>query len=363
MTPSSPTQSRPEAQSAPTISPPARAGGEAPRLRTLLMRFGARPEASAAVGVIAVFAYFAISAGSSGFLTGTATANYLETAAQIGIVTCAVALLMIAGDFDISVGSMIGAGAVAVAWPLTSWHWPLWAALCFGLVISCLVGLIQGAIVMRTTLPSFIVTLAGLYVIRGLNLEITQSLTGTTEIGGVTDAAKGSFLAPLFIGKVAGLPVVVFWWIGLTLVAMVVLTRTRFGNWIYACGGDRESARRSGVPVAKVKILLFMFTAMTATLVGVLTMFSVNAANITTGNGFEFSTITAAVIGGTLLTGGFGSPIGAALGALVYGIVTQGFFYTDIDGNWVEVFLGAMLLIAVAINHYARSETLKRRGS
>jgi len=329
----------------------------------LLVRAVARPEASAALAVAVVFTYFAVEAGDKGFLSHTATANYLETAAQIGIVTCAVALLMIAGDFDISVGSMIGAGGIAVAWPLTSWHWPLWAAVCFGLGIACVVGLIQGTIVMKTTLPSFIVTLAGLYAIRGLNLEITQSLTGTTEIDGVTDAAKGSFLSSLFVGKAAGLPVIVFWWIGITLVATFVLTRTRFGNWIYACGGDRESARRSGVPVTKVKVALFMFTAASATLVGALMMFSVDTANITTGNGFEFSTITAAVIGGTLLTGGFGSPIGAALGALVYGIVTQGFFYTSIDGNWIEVFLGAMLLLAVGVNHYARSVTLRRRGS
>jgi simple sugar transport system permease protein len=331
-------------------------------LRMRLLRLTARPEASAAVGVVAVFAYFAITAGGNGFLSGSGTENYLAVASQIGIITCAVALLMIAGEFDLSVGAMTGAGGIAVAYPLVFEGWPLWLALLLGVALACLVGFIQGMVVVRTGLPSFIVTLAGLYVVSGLNLEITKSLTGVTQIDGVVGAVEGDFLGPLFTGEVLGLPVEVAWWVGLTVIAMALLTRTRFGNWIYAAGGDRESARRAGVPVARVKVALFIGTAVAATLVGTLTMFTVDAANITTGTGFEFQTITAAVIGGTLLTGGFGSPVGAALGALVYGMVTQGFFFTSIDGNWVTVFLGAMLFVVVLVNHYAHGASLKRRS-
>jgi simple sugar transport system permease protein len=331
--------------------------------RHLLVRIAARPEASAAVGAIVVFAYFAIAAGDNGFLSSTGTSNYLEVAAQIGIIACAAGLLMIAGEYDLSVGSMTGAGGIAVAYPLVHLDWPLWVALAFGLAIACVVGLIQGLIVLKTKLPSFIVTLAGLYVISGLNLELTRSLTDATSVDGVTAASNGDFLARLFTGEVFGLPVVVAWWLGLTLLAMWGLNRTRFGNWIYACGGDRESARRAGVPVARVKVTLFVCVAISATLVGALMMFTIDSANVNAGNGFEFQTITAAVIGGTLITGGFGSPIGVAFGALIYGMVNQGFFFTDISGDLVTVFLGAMLLLAVLVNHYARAYSLRRLGN
>lgn len=141
------------------------------------------------------------------------------------------------------------------------------------------------------------------------------------------------------------------------------MTRARIGNWIYACGGDREAARRAGVPVKRVRVLLFIFTALMSTLVGVLIMFTADAANINNGSGYEFQTITATVIGGALLTGGFGSPIGTALGSLVYAMVASGFFFTNIDGNWIDVFLGVMLLFAVAGNHYARWFAIRSRGS
>ncbi|HZV72102.1 MAG TPA: ABC transporter permease [Conexibacter sp.] len=333
------------------------------RRSSLFVRAALRPETSAAIGVVVVFAYFGVTAGGSGFLTTASTQSYLQVASLIGILTCAVALLMIAGEFDLSVGSMTGAGGIAVAYPVVYHGWPLWLALLLGFAIACGVGLLQGVVIMKTRLPSFIVTLAGLFVIAGLTLAITKLLTNATTVDGIEAAAKGDPILPLLSGSVDGVPASVIWWLGLTLLAMYVLNRTRFGNWMYACGGDAESARRSGVPVSRVKVLLFVGTALAATFVGVLSIFTIDSASVTTGTGYEFQTITAAVIGGTLLTGGFGSPIGAALGALIFGMVNQGFFFTDIEGNWFQVFLGAMLLIAVLVNHYARLYALRRGAS
>jgi simple sugar transport system permease protein len=333
------------------------------RRRRPLVRLVTRPESTAAVGVVVVFAYFALTAGHRGFLSTTGTDNYLQVAGQIGLIASAVTLLMIAGEFDLSVGSMVGAGGIAVAYPVVYHHWPLWAALLVGCAVALLVGVIQGVIVVATGLPSFIVTLAGMFIIAGLNLEITNKLAQGGEIDGMNAVLAHDWLRPAFAGRVHGLSVDVFWWLGITALATWVMTRARLGNWIYACGGDRDAARRAGVPVKRVKVLLFVFTALMSTLVGVLIMFSVDAANINNGNGYEFQTITAAVIGGALLTGGFGSAIGTALGSLIYAMVGAGFFFTNIDGNWVEVFLGTMLLLAVAANHYARWFAIRSRGA
>lgn len=181
-----------------------------PTRRRPLVRLLTRPESTAAVGVVVVFAYFALTAGGNGFLTATGTDNYLQVAAQIGLIACAVTLLMIAGEFDLSVGSMVGAGGVAVAYPVVYHHWPLWAALFVGVAVAVLVGLIQGAIVVITGLPSFIVTLAGMFIILGLNIEITNTISQTSEIDGMNEALSHDWLKPLFAGSVHGLSVDVF---------------------------------------------------------------------------------------------------------------------------------------------------------
>ena len=131
-----------------------------------------------------------------------------------------------------------------------------------------------------------------------------------------------------------------------------MLLNTRFGNWIFAVGGDANAARNVGVPVARVKIVLFMLTALAATLFATIQVLGVGSADTLRGTQKEFEAIIAAVIGGCLLTGGYGSAIGAAFGALIFGFVQMGIFYTGIDTDWFKVFLGSMVLIAVLFNNY-----------
>lgn len=371
----------------PTPSPDERVR-ETPLIERLLRR----PEMGAVAGAIIVFIFFGIVAGDSGMFSPSGTANFLEWAAFLGIIAIAAALLMIGGEFDLSVGSMIGFASIAIAIPVAQWGWPLWMAILFAFIIATMVGYSNAFLVNKTGLPSFIITLAMLYILRGLTIALTRLFTNRTQVPGLRDAyetcevnALGEqvcqytdWLAPLFVARIGenwftevvdgrvisawnGLPVVVLWWIGLTAIATFILLRTRFGNWIFAVGGDKNAARNVGVPVERVKTVLFICTACAATLFATIQVLDAGSADTQRGVLKEFEAIIAAVIGGCLLTGGYGSAIGAAFGALIFGTVFQGIYYTNVNTDWFKVFLGAMLIIAVLFNNYIRRRATTSR--
>lgn len=341
-------------------------GDERLRRESTLRRLLRRPELGAVGGAILVWLFFAIVAGNSGFLNLRGTATYLEVAAQLGILAVAVSLLMIAGEFDLSVGSIIGASGMITVLLAVEFGWNIWAALLVSLVFSLAVGAVNGLLVVRTRLPSFIITLASLFVIRGLTIGITRLLTGRTQIGGIQntlgyDSASTVFASALRVvdptsarGASAEFPISILWWLVIAAIATYVLLRTRPGNWIFGIGGDENAARNVGVPVERIKIILFMTTAAAAWLVATITVFEASGADVLRGERREFFAIIATVIGGTLLTGGYGSAIGAVFGALIVGMVQQGIVFTGIDSDWFQVFLGAMLIIAVLVNNYIR---------
>ena len=317
-------------------------------------RIMARPELGAVAGLVLVFAIFSLVAGNRGFLTREGTLNYLEVAAQLGLVTVPVALLMIAGEFDLSVGAMVGASGVLLAILVTKYGWPLWAALLVTLGVAMLLGYINGYLVIRTGLPSFIITLGTMFVLRGATLGFTRLLTGVTVVSGVSAEVGSNSLVKAFTGTPWGVPASIFWWLIVTLAATWVLQRTPFGNWIFGSGGDPVAARNVGVPVARVKIALFMATSTSAALLAMIQVLRYGSADVLRGTSLEFQAIAASVIGGTLLTGGYGSAVGAALGALIFGMVSQGIFFTGINTDWFQVFLGAMLVGAVLFNRFVR---------
>jgi simple sugar transport system permease protein len=160
---------------------------------------------------------------------------------------------------------------------------------------------------------------------------------------------------------VPGIPMVIVWWVVLAALGSWVLMRTRFGNWIFAAGGDPNAARNVGVPVNMVKISLFVLTAFCATVYAACQVMEFGSAAADRGILKEFEAIIAAVIGGTLLTGGYGSVIGACFGALIFGVVQMGIFYTGVNTDWFRVFLGVMLLIAVMFNNFIRRKMTGER--
>lgn len=326
------------------------------RLRQIggLRKLLARPELGAISGAILVFAFFALVAGDQGFLNFRGVTSWLEVSAQLGILAIFAALLMIGGEFDLSIGSMIAAAGVVIAIPTVTYGWPLWLSLLLAFATALLVGYVNGTIVNRTKLPSFIVTLAFLFILRGLTIGFTRLLTGRTQVSGLRQHAEGDLLAALFRGDILGIPVSVYWWLALALLATWLLRMTRFGNWIFAVGGDSEAARNAGVPVERVRILLFMGTSVSATIFAALQVVDFGSADVNRGLLKEFEAIIAAVIGGCLLTGGYGSAIGAVFGALIFGMVLQGIFFTGINTDWFKVFLGVMLLVAVIFNNFVR---------
>ena len=339
-----------------------------------------RPELGSIAGTILVFVFFAITAGDSGMFALDGVINWAKVAAYLGILAVGACLLMIAGEFDLSIGSMIGFAGVVVAIPPMYMGWPLWASVIAAFGVCMALGWLNGYLVMRTKLPSFIVTLAFMFVLRGLTLVLSTTFANSTIVSGVGSKFDESpVVSALFSGTtlhgvftflashgiiesfpngepvVGGIPKVLLWWIALAVVAGFVLARTRFGNWIYTVGGDANAAKNVGVPVRRVKISLFVLTAFCACLFGVLQVADVGSAAADRGLQKEFEAIIAVVIGGTLLTGGFGSVIGACFGALIFGVVQIGISYTNIDSDWYRVFLGGMLLLAVLFNHYIRS--------
>jgi simple sugar transport system permease protein len=341
-----------------TSAPPAPAVDERLLRTSPVRKLLVRPEMGALFGAIAVWLYFAIVAHNRGFLTAFGASTYLEVSAQLGILATTVALLMIGGEFDLSIGSMLGATGMIAAILSTNYHWNLFAAMLIALVFALIVGALNGVVVVVTNLPSFITTLATLFIIRGATIGFTRRITGLTNVGGMSDA-PGYDLANHIFGYRVPLggntyPISIVWWIGLTVVATWILLRTSFGNWIFGVGGNIQAARNVGVPTNTVKIVLYMMTAFSAWLVAMIQLVLATGTDVLRGSNQELYAIIAVVIGGTLLTGGYGSAIGAGLGALIYGMVRQGIFFAGYDSDWFQVVVGAMLLIAVLINQFVR---------
>jgi simple sugar transport system permease protein len=318
-----------------------------------------RPELGACLAAVAIFVLFAFVAGKQGFLSAQGTINYLEVSAQLGILATSVSLLMIAGEFDLSVGSMIGAAGVVIGIPVSQFGCPLGLAIIIAFFLSLLVGYTNGWLVVKTRLPSFIITLASLYVLRGLTIGSTLLFTNYTRVSGLRTYIPGDLLSSIFSGRPFGLPISIWWWILLTALLGWVLFKTPFGNWIFACGGDSSAARNVGVPVGRVKVSLFILTAVTATLLAVIQVLDTGSADVLRGEQKELEAIASAVIGGCLLTGGYGSVFGATIGALILGMVQQGIFYTGISTDWFGAVLGGMLLLAVLLNNYLRQRALR----
>ena len=240
--------------------------------RSWVRRLMVQPELEAVGGAVAVWIVFALVAGDRGFVTLRGTATYLEVAAELGILGVAVALLMIGGEFDLSVGSIIGASAMLLAILSMQFGWPLWVAFLAVIALAVVIGLFNGYLVIKTGLPSFIVTLATLFIFRGATIGLTRLVTGRTQLGGLGDVpgyrpAEAVFASDIDVGGV-GFPISIVWWLVLAGMATWTLRRTPFGNWIFGAGGDAEAARSAGVPVDRVKITLFVMTALAASLVG-----------------------------------------------------------------------------------------------
>nr|WP_239066769.1 ABC transporter permease [Actinomadura bangladeshensis] len=324
--------------------------------RSPLRRLLGRPELGALLGAVALFVFFSVVADA--FLRAGSFSTVLYASSTFGIMAVGVSLLMIGGEFDLSAGVMVTSSALIAA--LTSYQLTLnvWAGVAISLVLTLALGMVNGILYVRTKLPSFIITLATFFMLAGLNLGVTKALTGNVASDSVRDMDGFDSARSIFASDVdvlgVNVKITVFWWLLFTAIATWILLRTRVGNWIFAVGGSAASARAVGVPVDRVKIGLFMGVAFCAWFSGMHLVFAFATIQSGEGVGNEFLYIICAVIGGCLLTGGYGSAIGAAIGAFIFGMTNKGIVYAEWNPDWFRFFLGAMLLIATVVNLIVR---------
>jgi len=351
------------APEAATSAPPGTSTTEEPGRSRVVDRLIKRPELASLLGAVGVFVFFSVV--TEQFLSPLGVATWLDDAATLGIMAVAVSLLMIGGEFDLSAGVMTASSALVTALLATELGLNVWLAMAVSLVLALGVGAANGLVVMRTGLPSFIVTLGTFFALQGLNLGVTRLVTGSVTVSGIREAPGYESAGALLASKVSvlgtGVQVSVVWWVLITAVASFVLLRSRFGNWIFAVGGAAPSARAVGVPVIRTKVLLFMTTAGAGWLVGQMLLLRFASVQANQGIGSEFQYIIAAVIGGCLLTGGFGSAVGAAIGALIFGMARQGIVFAQWNSDWFQLFLGGMLLAAVLVNNSFRKRAERSR--
>src|SRR3954468_4191955 len=331
--------------------------------RALLSRLLTRPEIGALLGAIVIYIiFFAV---APPFRDAGSLSSVLYVSSTYGIPAVAVALLMIGGEFDLSAGVAVVSSALVASMISYQFTANMWVGVLVSLLVALLVGFINGFLVVRTGIPSFLVTLGTFFMLRGLNLAVTKLITGNVATNDVStidgfNSAQKVFASSFSIGGVS-IRITLLWWILFVAVATWVLLRTHIGNWIFAVGGSAPSSRAVGVPVNKVKIGLFMAVGFMAWFTGMHILFAFNTVQSGVGIGNEFIYIVAAVVGGCLLTGGYGSVIGAAIGAFIFGMANQGIVYAGWNPDWFYFFLGALLLLAVLVNLYIKNYASTRR--
>ena len=326
-----------------------------------------RPEVGAFAGLLIIFIFFSFFGWDRNFLSPLGAASWLNFASTVGIIAIPVGFLMIAGELDISVGAMVPAAKIALAIAVGYFGLNIWLGILITLAIAGGIGWINGMLVTRTNVPSLIVTLATLFAVGGMTLFLSILITDTTQLGlpdtstdGLSEFMFGTYHT-FRIGGEDGLALwqgvqsSVFIWFAIVAACYYFLHVSPWGNWVFALGGDQESARNAGIPITRLKIGLFMLTAMAAAVVGMAETILSNSASTTTQFTMIFNTIIAVVVGGVLLTGGFGNVLGIAFGTATLAIVQQGINYTSFDRNLSNLIIGVMLLIAVLMNDTFRN--------
>ncbi|MBP5935499.1 ABC transporter permease [Streptomyces acidiscabies] len=344
------------------LAPPAQDKDGRTAERPVVVRVLARPEVGVFLGAAAVFVFFLIAAPT--LRDGGSMATVLYQSSTIGIMALPVALLMIGGEFDLSSGVAVISSALTASMLSYQLTMNVWVGVVVALIVSLAVGFFNGWMVVKTGLPSFLVTLGTFLILQGVNLAVTKLVTDNVATDDISDMdgfdqARKVFASSFDVGGVQ-VKITVVWWLVFAALATWVLLRTKYGNWVFAVGGNKESARAVGVPVNFTKITLFMAVGFGAWFIGMHNLFSFNTVQSGEGVGQELIYIAAAVIGGCLLTGGAGSAIGPVFGAFMFGMVQQGIVYAGWNPDWFKAFLGVMLLGAVLINLWIQRTATRR---
>jgi simple sugar transport system permease protein len=323
---------------------PSPAGGTA--LRRLFRIYLEKPELAGVALLVLLTVIFEIRSNGI-FLSLENLRGILGLLPEVGLVSIGVTILMICGEFDLSVGSMFALMPVSVAL-MTNAGVPFIPAILLGLVIAALVGFTNGFITLTFNIPSFITTLGMLFIVRSLTVVITGGfpplLSSELPIGVFTH----------FVGPWGILRASFVWFALIALVAGLMMGSSNFGNWIHATGGFLDAAAAMGVPVWRVKMATFVLCAMLAGFAGTIQVFRLGAPLPSIGDGLELQAVAAAVIGGTALTGGIGTVLGAIVGALLIRVIDNGLVLSRVDANWFKFAIGGLTIFAVVANSWLR---------
>jgi simple sugar transport system permease protein len=326
-------------------------------------RLLARPEIGALVAAVVIGIFFLIVAPA--FRSGDSLFTVLYQSSTIGIVAVGVGMLMIGGEFDLSAGVIVTSAGLFNAMLSYELGINLWVGALTSLVFALFIGFLNGYLVMKTGIASFLITLGTFFVLQGVNLGVTKLVTGSVSTPNINQmdgysTLKAIFASTIEIGSIR-VQITVLWWFAFVALSTYILQRTKIGNWIYAVGGNAASARAVGVPVTAVKIGLFMTVSFLGWFMGMHTLYNFNTLQAGNGVGNEFLYIIAAVVGGTLLTGGYGNAVGVAIGSFIFGMTNLCIVYAGWDPNWFRAFLGVMLLLAVLVNLYVKRLSSSRK--
>jgi simple sugar transport system permease protein len=315
--------------------------------RPLIKRLFAAPEFGPLVLlVVELIVFYSI---NPSFLSPLNISNTLAFTVELGLIALAMTLLMTSGEFDLSVGSVFGFSAV-VMWTLFNQDVvPLEVAFVIALAIAGFIGFVNGWFVTRLKIPSFLVTLGMLLVVRGTALFVTDGFPQRTWNAGDQPLAE-VLVGDFYVGPFR-IYASLFWFAAAAIILSYVLTRTKFGNWIQASGGNASAARARGVNVTRTKVILFILSSVMSAFAGIISSIRTSAANPNSGTGYELEVIAMVVIGGTALTGGRGTIIGTVLGVFILRVMRNGIVLIGVPGLAYNIFIGAIILGMMAL-HY-----------
>jgi simple sugar transport system permease protein len=312
------------------------------------------PQFASLVILCAVLVAFAI--GNENFLSPLNVSNMLAFLPELGIIALGMTLLLTAGEFDLSVGAVFALAPVVVMLLVQNGGWDLGLALLLGLVICIAIGWINGILVTKVGISSFLVTLSMLLIVRGIALYITQGfpLKAWNQPGPLVTLLAGSFeLGPF------RLYTSLWWFIALTMLSAYILNYAKVGNWISAIGSNRSAAVARGVPADKVKIGLFILTSVLAGLAGMISAFRISAASPVAGTGYELEVIAMVVVGGTALNGGRGTILGTVVGAFLLRAIRNGIVLIGVPGLAYNIFVGAIILVMLVLHALIQKNTVR----
>lgn len=318
-------------------------GGGLGRAGETVRRFLLRPEPAALAATIILFIVFSFL--SPLFATQLTFVSLGSVAAELGIVAVGMTLLLIGGHFDLSVGSTLGVTAFVVVHLMNEMGFSPWLAMPIALAFASLLGFINGVIVVKARINAFIVTLGTMFVYRGMLIAWTGGFPITVDI---PSEFRAVLVGP--IDALGGFRMSVVWFLAIVVAATFLLIRTRLGNWIQATGQNPSAARNLGVPVDRVTVLLFTLTGLLAGFAGVVQVARFASVDALRGELVEFQAIAVSVIGGTLLSGGYGSVIGTALGALAFAMIQIGLVLASAPGYFYRTLTGLIIVAAVILN-------------